>query len=309
MCCAPWISSGASGNSRVAARPFTRSRPGPSIASSRDRKRSRAAAAIGSSDENERATAPPPCADIALARRGAAEIRFSARNRRARIRPPATSRIGAAGLIACNAARNARSRPERRRDRSCVSARLVGERDLPSRLAMRLQRRQAVDRVDQRRHAGDARAPRERGVGEQRVQDRRGIGEAAGLQHDARERRELAGVAPAQDVVQAVDQIAAQFAAQAARGEQHDVVGERLVEPVVEPDLAEFVDDRPARRRAPARAADRLIRLVLPAPRNPVTTCSATASASLTARPGSACPRTPAGPMACRRASRRAARR
>ena len=72
----------------------------------------------------------------------------------------------------------------------------VGERDLAPRFAMRCERRLAVDGVDERRHAGEDRAPRQDRIGHQRVQNRRRVGEAARLQHDPGEGRERARVAP-----------------------------------------------------------------------------------------------------------------
>ena len=75
------------------------------------------------------------------------------------------------------------------------------------------------------------------------VQDRRRVGQPGRLDDDALERLHAAVVAPAQQVLQGRDQVAAHGAAEAARREQdHALVG-RLDEEVIETDLAELVDD------------------------------------------------------------------
>ena len=134
----------------------------------------------------------------------------------------------------------------------------VGERRLPLRFAVRGERRLAVDRVDERRHPGDAEARRQPRVGGEREQDRRRIGEAGRLQDDARERRDRPGVAPVEQVVEPVDQVAAQRAAQAAGIERNDFALDRLEQQMVEADLAPFVDDhqRIGERRALEQAVD-----------------------------------------------------
>ena len=119
----------------------------------------------------------------------------------------------------------------------------VGERRLPARLAMRGERRSAADGIDERRYTGDARAVRDPRIDDERVQDRPGIGEPGRLQDDARERRHLAGVASAKDIMQAVNQIASKAAAQTTGGHKHDVVSDLFIEQMIEADLAEFVDD------------------------------------------------------------------
>ena len=71
----------------------------------------------------------------------------------------------------------------------------------------------------------------------------RGIGEPGGLDDHAPERGDTPVVAPAQQILKGCDEVAAHRAAQAPGREQdHAVVG-RLDEQVVEPDLAELVDD------------------------------------------------------------------
>ena len=92
-------------------------------------------------------------------------------------------------------------------------------------------------------HAGDLGSSGEHGVGEPGVQDRRGVGEAGRLQHDASEGRHRARVPSLQNIVQAVDQIASQRAAEASRSHQDHVVGYSLEQEMIEADLAPFVDD------------------------------------------------------------------
>ncbi len=119
----------------------------------------------------------------------------------------------------------------------------VGQRDLAPRFAMRFERRLAVDGVDERRDARKDRPPRQDRIGHQRVQNRRGVGEAARLQDDPGKASERARVAAGQQVAQAVDEIAAQRAAQAARRHEDHVALDRLEQQMVEPDLSPFVDD------------------------------------------------------------------
>ena len=143
--------------------------------------------------------------------------------------------------------RRGRRQPRQRRAQRRVGGALghhqpVGERDLPPRLAVPLQRREAGAGVDQRRHLNEPGFGGQPGVGEQRVQDRAGIGEARGLDGDAAE-RDLAAGASRQQPMQRLDEIAAQRAAQASRRQQRDLAVEPLVEPVVERRLAELVDD------------------------------------------------------------------
>ena len=64
---------------------------------------------------------------------------------------------------------------------------------------------------------------------------------------------ERAGVAPVEEIVQRIDEIAAQRAAQAAGIERDDFARDPLVQQMIEADLAPFVDDDEAvgqRRRA-----------------------------------------------------------
>ena len=108
---------------------------------------------------------------------------------------------------------------------------------------MPLERAEAVDGIDGRHHAGEREALGQAGIAHQRVQDGRRIGEPAGLDDDALERRHPALVAPPQDVLQRQHQVAAHRAAQAARLQLDEALLAGLDQIVVEPDLAELVDD------------------------------------------------------------------
>ena len=100
----------------------------------------------------------------------------------------------------------------------------------------------AVHRIDHGDHAVEPVAHDQIGMRHRGLQHRRGIGEAGGLQHHAAEHH-AAVVEIAQQLLQRVDEIAAQRAAQAAALQQHHAVVDRLDQQVVEPDLAELVDD------------------------------------------------------------------
>ena len=91
-------------------------------------------------------------------------------------------------------AREPLAQPRGGREIGFAESEPVCERDLPARLAMPVERIEAVGRIDQRRDIGEPQSRRERRIGEQGVQDRPGIGEARGLHHNAA-KRQFAGVA------------------------------------------------------------------------------------------------------------------
>ena len=93
----------------------------------------------------------------------------------------------------------------------------VGDR----RLLQRLAAAQAVDGVDRRHHGLERVVMADDRLGEERVDDRRRVGQTGGLDHHAAKRRNLAALAPAQEIPQLVGQVAAQRAADAARTEEH----------------------------------------------------------------------------------------
>ena len=78
---------------------------------------------------------------------------------------------------------------------------------------------------------------------EERVDDRRRIGEPGRLHHDPAKGRDLAALAPAQEIAQLVGQVAAQRAADAAGAEKHRTLVDAAQDVVIDGDLAELVDD------------------------------------------------------------------
>ncbi len=80
------------------------------------------------------------------------------------------------------------------------------------------------------------------GFGQQRVGDRRWIGEPGGLDHHPAKIRYLAARSPRQQLAQRPLQVATHRAAQAAIAEQQRVLRHALQQMMIEPNLAEFVD-------------------------------------------------------------------
>ena len=117
-------------------------------------------------------------------------------------------------------------------------------------LGMAVERIVAEQRVDGRRDRAQLELPREYGIGEEGLHDRLRIGEPRGLHDDAIERRDLATPRFAEHGRERVDEIAAHGAAQAAAAQQHDVAGRALDEVVIEPDVAQLVDDDECTRHA-----------------------------------------------------------
>ena len=92
----------------------------------------------------------------------------------------------------------------------------VGNGNLLHRFRMRIERLPAIEGVDHGDDALEAAARQQEGFAHQRVQDRCRIGKACGFDHDAVEGLEIATVAPRQQVLHRIDQVAADGAAQAA---------------------------------------------------------------------------------------------
>ena len=86
-----------------------------------------------------------------------------------------------------------------------------------------------------------------------RLQHRRRIGEAGGLDDDAAQPGDAAGLQAVDQIGERIDEIAAHRAAQAAVGELDDAVGRLLDQQMVDRDVAELVDDdgRVGERRDP----------------------------------------------------------
>ena len=119
----------------------------------------------------------------------------------------------------------------------------VGGRRLLQRLPVPVEILGAAAAVDDRDHAAQHKARGDEGVILQRLQKRHRIGKAGGLDDDAPERRDLAGIEPKRKPRQGDDQITEHGAAEAAIGEQNGLVFRRLDQQMIEADLAEFVDD------------------------------------------------------------------
>src|SRR5688572_27484321 len=101
-----------------------------------------------------------------------------------------------------------------------------------------------MQRVDDGDDAAQPVVTRDRAVEAERRGDRSGIRDARRLDDDARERRQLAAHPTVVQRFERLLQRVAECAAQASRIEQHDVVlASRRDQHVVEPDLAELVDD------------------------------------------------------------------
>jgi len=119
----------------------------------------------------------------------------------------------------------------------------VGHRHLAHGFFLAVERAVAVDRVDRGHDPVEPVVAADHGIAHQRVQDRDGIREAGRLDQQPLERRQVALGAARQQVAHGVDQIALDGAADAAALHQDRVVGRRRDQVVVEPDLAELVDD------------------------------------------------------------------
>ncbi len=148
----------------------------------------------------------------------------------------------------------------------------VGEDHLLARLGGGFEVRLAAHGIDHGEHHVDMKFAAECAVGGEGLQDRPGIGEPGGFDHDAAERRHGAALAVENEPAQRELQIAAGDAADAAVAEQNGFVGAAANKRVVDADGAELVDDDRRTLRLPASERKRRSNVVLPAPRNPVTT-------------------------------------
>ena len=118
----------------------------------------------------------------------------------------------------------------------------VGHRGLLDGFEMRVERGGAIHRVDHRDDAVEPVAHRQIGMGHCGLQHGRRIGEAGRFQHHAAETH-AAVVEIAQKLLQRIDEVAAQRAAQAAALQQHDAVPDLADQQMIEADFAEFIDD------------------------------------------------------------------
>ena len=119
----------------------------------------------------------------------------------------------------------------------------VGHRYLFGRLGKAADLGRAVDGVNRGDDAGETEMVAQDGLGQQRVGDRRRIRQSGSLDDDPAEIRHLAARSPRQLLAQRLLQIAAHRAAQAAVFQQQRAFGDALQQMMVEPDLAELVDE------------------------------------------------------------------
>jgi hypothetical protein len=119
----------------------------------------------------------------------------------------------------------------------------IGDRRLPDRLRVGVERGKPVHSINDRDHPIERVAHREIRVIEHRVQDGGRVGQPCRFDDDAPEWRYPAVVAPAQQILEGGDEVAADRAAEAARREQDHALVHRFDEEVIEADLAELVDD------------------------------------------------------------------
>jgi hypothetical protein len=102
---------------------------------------------------------------------------------------------------------------------------------------------QSINAINQRDHAVELVSGRQLFVGDHRLRNRHRIGKAGGFDQHAVERRQITFASLLVEVTQRIDQVAAHRAADAAAGQQHGVFVGCGDQQVVEPDLAELVDD------------------------------------------------------------------
>ena len=248
-CCTPWTTTGRS-TPWTCSRPFTRridaavpvQQQGQPQAERRPVERR-----LGGEAEGGR-----PVGMVVVVRRlGAGPARHLRRARRRRragrpaAAPPAPgASVGrevqrGAGLSACS------RRPAARRGVGEVGLahhQPVGQRHLLHRLREALEIGSAVHGIDHGDHVAQPEMPAQRRVGREPGHDRHRVGEAGGLDHHPLERRHLAALHPPVQPLQPVAQVAADRAADAAALEQHHLLVDLLDQQMVEPDLAELVD-------------------------------------------------------------------
>ena len=108
---------------------------------------------------------------------------------------------------------------------------------------MIVERRVAVDRVDQRDHAVEPEGLHESRMAHDRLQHGRRVCKPGRLDDDAPQGRDAPGLHAVDQIGQRIDEVAADRAAQASVRELDDAVGRLLDEQVVDGDVAELVDD------------------------------------------------------------------
>ena len=118
----------------------------------------------------------------------------------------------------------------------------VGQGNLVLGLRELGQLRQGIGRVHQRDHAVQTVVRAQHGVAGQGLNDRGRIGQAGGFDDDAVKVRNLTGPPFAEQLSQSFLQVCAHRAAQAAIGQQADILRRHLDQVVVNADLADLVD-------------------------------------------------------------------
>jgi len=118
----------------------------------------------------------------------------------------------------------------------------VGDRHLFHRFLVAVEGGRAVHRVDDGDDVGEPEVVADHRLGRQRGDDRRRVGQPRGLDHQAAEEGHLPPLAPAVEVADGIGEVAADGAAETAALEQDRGGVDPLQEMVVEPDLAELVD-------------------------------------------------------------------
>ena len=119
----------------------------------------------------------------------------------------------------------------------------VGRRELPDRLEAVGELTLRVHRVDRRHDLPHLEMIDQHRVGPQRRQGRKGIRQPGRLDDDPIEARDQALGSPRVEIDQRLGELAAHGAADASGIEQDDVLVDPIEEMVVQPDLAELVDE------------------------------------------------------------------
>jgi hypothetical protein len=101
----------------------------------------------------------------------------------------------------------------------------------------------AVHRIDRGDDRIEADKMAHQRIVEQQLHDGSGVGEAGGFHEHALEGGDFTAVAPRQQAAQGIGEIAAHGAAQAAAGHHRDLAAHRLIQQMIERDLAKFIDD------------------------------------------------------------------
>ena len=119
----------------------------------------------------------------------------------------------------------------------------VGHRHLLHRFGVGVERRHAIVGIDDGDDALETAGRKQAWFAHDCMKNGGGVGQSRRFDHDAVEGLDLAAATPRQQVVDGVDQITANGAAQAAGGQFDDVLVSALDQQVVDTDIAELIDD------------------------------------------------------------------